>query len=211
MRFSIPLTITDFFPFFRAGFYGGIIMTTKTRTRRLGRTSLLSVLALLALLTHAQAFDGKRQGFVTGIGFGMCPMSHWAADNYPREMAEAGVGFNGFFGLAWDEQNFLTIGISGSYYNTIEASFQGLSAISWYHYWGRKKPFFTFGGVGMLSFSTGYWVGNGRGFGYTAGAGYEVVRHVQVGFYYIGGHTGANYYSDVSHSVVNLLVTVVAY
>lgn len=49
-----------------------------------------------------------------------------------------------------------------------------------------------------------------EGFGYSIAAGYEFIRHLQVGLYYTGGSTNADY-ATLNHHLLSLFVTVMAY
>jgi hypothetical protein len=185
----------------------------------LSRIGLLLISAtLLVMLTviPGHAFDGKRKGFVAGIGLGFTPASHWSTSNDWFNVTENGLAGNGLIGYAWDNSNMIVYEGNGSMYKTSSLNdkwvIQGLDGPRWYHYWGAgDNRFFTVVGVGMMILATQYCDIDGRGFGVSTGLGLELTKQVQVGAYFIGGHTSNDYGIKANHEMLTLVVTMVAY
>lgn len=171
---------------------------------------------LLAIPDAALSFDGKRKGFVVGLGLGVAPVAHWSVRPSGPDIDENGFAANALLGYAWDDRNAIVYEGNGCAYKSSELSdawvVQGLDAIRWYHYWGsgQRHPFTSIG-IGLWFFESQYGNIDGRGFGYSAGVGYEIFKQVQVGLYYNGGRTSNHFSVKANHNVVTLLVTVVAY
>ncbi|PWB74127.1 hypothetical protein C3F09_04390 [candidate division GN15 bacterium] len=176
----------------------------------------LTTLLVIAFCATTHAFDGKRKGFVAGFGLGFTPIASLSADRLGIETTKSGFGANMLAGYAWDDRNMIVYEGSGclSKVSELGSSYvlQGLNGVGWYHYWGNSnRRVFTSVGIGLMVFSTEHWNVDGHGFGYSAGVGYEFLKQLQVGLYYAGGHTSNDYGVSANHTVLNLLVTLVAY
>jgi hypothetical protein len=177
---------------------------------------LFLLVLLLAIPSVSSAFDGKRKGFLAGVGLGAAPIAHWSSESEDLDVDEVGFSANALLGYGWDSRNAIVYEGNGGIYraSALRDSWvtQGLDAIKWYHYWGAgDREFFSCVGIGLWAFGTQYRNIDGDGFGYTAGVGYEFLKHFQVGLYYLGGDTSNEDDVEATHSVVTLLVTVIGY
>lgn len=183
---------------------------------------LVITAAMVLSSATSQAFDGKRKGFVVGLGGGIAPLIHWKNDNSTGAASEQGYGFNGLVAYAWDDRNVIGYeGIGWMYeISGTDSHFiiKALDGVRWYHYWGkRERRVFTSVGIGWAIGATESSDINVSGLGYTLGIGYEFLKQLQVGVYYIGAHTSNGTYTSnefdvgANHRVLNLLITLVAY
>ena len=134
-------------------------------------------------------FDGKRQGFVIGLGAGYPPHVRHIRE---EEKVIGGLWFNLLLGHGWDELNLMVFHLDGGTYGMenphtadtacfecgtrLRLENQGFMGLTWYHYFkrGRLSPLMIIG-TGLHGCDDSQ-----DGFGILAGAGLEVVRHFQV-------------------------------
>ena len=91
-------------------------------------------------------------------------------------------------------------------------SIPGVRSLSVYWYPGTAgHSLFLAGGVGrQVSQGSSFNGGASTGWGYTLGVGYEPLKHVQFGAYYLGGSTSDRGFTS-RDDILNLLVTVTGY
>jgi hypothetical protein len=191
------------------------------RLKRSLNLGMTAIIAILVLSTATHAFDGKRKGFVAGLGGGVAPVIHWSSDYLSSDVNESGYGVNFLIGYAWNDKNIITYeGIAWLYelpQSSSEFSIYALDGARWYHYYGKQRRLFTSLGVGWFLGGDDGEDFEISGYGYTAGVGYEFLRQLQVGVYYIGAHKSSNsstvddFKVETNHSVLAVLVTLVAY
>ncbi len=178
------------------------------------RTAVL-ILLIMSLSLSASAFDGKRKGFVIGGGIGGSPVTRWSTDYLDMEETAAALGFSGFLGYSWDNSNMIVLDRSFASYSSDEftssRTMPNLHSIRWYHYFGKEgSTVFTCLGVGRMHlFNNDLDIGDPK-LGYVLGGGYEPVRHVQLGAYFIGGRSHSDGHK-FNHAILQFLVTVTAY
>ncbi len=201
------------------------------RQRLVTRSALVALLGIAMLLGitmlcagSAQAFDGKRKGFVLGGGLGIAANSHWEIDNLPVSEDKAGLGLNLLVGYAWDESNMIVYEGNVTGYSSDVASSvgrftgmgdqtitQGFNGAAWYHYYGSVgRSLFTTVGLGVYVFDVKDFKANDPGFGLLLGVGYEIARHWQFGAYFGGGQTTSSG-TDFKQSHINVNLNVIAF
>ena len=182
------------------------------RSFNLGMTAII---AILVLSTATHAFDGKRKGFVAGLGGGVAPVIHWSGDYLSSDVNESGYGINLLIGYAWNDKNIIAYEGIGWLYeqpqSSSEYSIYALDGARWYHYYGKQRRLFSSVGLGWAVGGDERDNTSVSGFGYTVGFGYELLKQLQIGVYYIGAHTSNDYGVSANHSIVNVLITLVAY
>ena len=192
---------------------------------RLMKNTIIIALIVLLGAASASAFDGKRKGFVLGGGLGLALEAGWSIDgtyNGLTDASETKTGFAGqvVIGYDWNEHNMIVYeGNYSGYESDLLSSdpyyinrdiFQGITGVSWYHYFGRVgRSAFATVGAGMYVFAIGNDGGNERRGGIQIGGGSEFARHFQIGLYIAVGRTER--YVDFSHSQINLLVSEVGF
>ena len=119
------------------------------------RALAMALLLFLSATASAGVFDGKRKGFVVGVGFGGAPYTHWSTQVQGIDFGEDlfGLGYNLLVGYGVDEHNILAAEAnlvsfhSDMYYVGLIGGFGGCS---WYHYFGPQgKSFFSAAGLGV--------------------------------------------------------------
>jgi hypothetical protein len=159
------------------------------------------VVALMAVMLigveNGNAFDGKLKGFVAGFGGGFAPVSR-AYHTY-----KIGVVGEIFFGYAWNNSNIIVIGNQIETHKSYGQVYKSFHGIELYHYRGEgEHRFFSKIGLGMVI--PAYI---GAGVGLSVGVGYEFMKHMRVGIYYIEGVS-----STVKENfVLNVFISVVGY
>jgi hypothetical protein len=189
--------------------------------KRLFITGVVSFLIVLILSISADAFDGKRKGFVAGLGGGWAPVIHWSGNYLSSDVDRTGWGINYLMGYAWNDWNIIAYEGIGWIYELPQSSndfsIYALDGIRWYHYFGKRYRLFSSLGVGLFLGSAGRSELDVSGFGATVGIGYEFLKQLQIGVYYVAAHsTGhSEYQNDIrvttNHSIVGVLLTLVAY
>ena len=168
------------------------------------RVLLIFALALF-VCGSAAAFDGKRQGFVFGVGTGMNPYTRISPE--PSDSREKGLALQALFGYAQNDHNLLAL--EGNISTRFFAS-HGFFGPTWYRYFGKPgKAFYSALGLGMYYYNEDKLFGESthheKGFGYMIGGGYEFARHIQMGVYYAGGTT---HFDNVDYSLGHFSVMV---
>ncbi|MCB2230534.1 porin family protein [bacterium] len=200
---------------------------------------LILTLSLLAA-GAANAFDGERKGFVIGGGVGYASSIKTTVDVSASqgfgnefylgtlENDEGGIAGQLMLGVAFDERNMLVLESNLGHYTVSNVDLygdgfvydvqflQGVSTVSWYHYWGRTgASFFTAVGGGISYFDTDYTEPNDNGLAWQAGVGYEFTPHVQIGAYFSGGQSTfteiPGLKGDFTQSNVAIVLTAVAF
>jgi hypothetical protein len=173
---------------------------------------LLLIGLLLPLTSHG--FDGQRKGFVVGFGLGMAPVANWSQDELGIDETESSYGIQFLAGYAWDDRNMLVYDGFGALRKSSNYDaylLQNGERISWYHYFRPgAQGLYTMVGVGRMYLDSELCGVESSGWHISFGGGYEFVKQVQVGAYYIGGWTGSGD-RRFGHHLLALLVTVVAY
>ncbi|HSH00836.1 MAG TPA: hypothetical protein VLB27_12325, partial [candidate division Zixibacteria bacterium] len=184
----------------------------------------------LALLSagSADAFDGKRKGFVIGGGLGPAPVVRWEGpvlEYNPVGMtwsrvrvddSKFGVGAQLLVGYAWDEANMIVVeGNAAAMQSDIlfdePAVSQGFGGISWYHYFGEVgRTVFSAVGIGSYAFQIEDEEAAESEFGMLVGGGYEFSPHWQVGGYLTFGDT-SDPLGDNDHVTFSVLIGAVAF
>jgi hypothetical protein len=190
------------------------------------RAGLAVCLWVLSLAPDARGLDGKREGFIIGLGAGVTPKLHWEGTSDSISMfgeSTFGVGISGLVGYAFDERNLLVIESNGAI--ALGGSLPGLAqrflGPTWYHYYGRVgSSLFTVlsGGIYQSSFEVQEVMGilgatrNGltTGLGIMVGGGFEFAAHAQIGLYLSGGALSGEGL-DYSGYHVSVLLTGVGY
>jgi hypothetical protein len=178
--------------------------------------SVTMVLVILLGVSSGYAFDGKRKGFVLGFGLGVAPTAKWTNNLRIGDVSGTGYSVNFLIGYAWNDRNMLVYEAKGVMFKSSSLndkySIQGLDCAQWYHYWGmNKRKLFTSVGLGRMILGTQYCDIDGEGLGYSIGGGYEFMKQVQIGLFYMGGHTSNDLGLKANHYMLNVLITVVAY
>lgn len=191
------------------------------RIFRFINAGVISFLIILTLSLSADAFDGERKGFVAGLGGGVAPVIHWSGNYLSSDVDRSGWGINFLVGYAWDDWNILAYEGIGWLYElpqtSTDFSISALDGVRWYHYFDKRNRLFTSLGIGWFVGSSGGTDFDVSGFGYTAGIGYEFIKQLQIGVYYVAAHSTApsdyenKFKVTTNHSVLNVLITLVAY
>ena len=204
------------------------------------KAAVLTLALVIGVVGAAQAFDGKRTGFVFGGGIGYASSIKTTVDVSTSqsfgdqiflgtlENDDPGIAGQLMFGIGLDEQNMLVYEANVGLYtvknvNLFNDGFlydvkfaQGTGTISLYHYWGRVgSSLFTAGGVGLSYFDTDYTDPNDYGLAWMAAVGYEFSPHVQLGVYLTGGQSKFTQIpgleGDFTQSNVEFMLTAVAF
>jgi len=196
---------------------------------------IVFTLLLTVAAGSATAFDGKRKGFVIGVGLGYSPSVKTEVDAGTTSSAEgdflrvaegneAGLAGQFLIGLGLDEQNLIVYEGNMGYYYYEGLGFdgddlqilQGFNAIVWYRYWGPVgSSFFTAAGAGLTYWDTNYSDVNTAELGFLLGAGYEFTPHLQLGAYLGRGNTSNTAFPPLelqgTHTNLSILLTAVAF
>ncbi len=169
----------------------------------------LSCAFAICLTNFAQAFDGKRKGFVLGGGAGYCPLTYQGGlgstiesfredYNYydtvrvyvvlgPEYVSSTrtSVAFQIDLGYGWDNQNIVFIRNQHSFYRTNYYLSQGVSAVCWSHYFGiGERSLYSTVGLGFFSkidwSHGGSTAGYDNGLSMLVGIGYQFRRHLSL-------------------------------
>lgn len=159
----------------------------------------LAVLAMLALSTSAQAWDGKRKGFVLGIGIGVGGVTDMQTvddSDLTRRYAGAGVS-NAKIGGAFNDQFLLYFYSLDSWFNTINYEDDSvlvrtdLAGVGASYYLKPEFPsYYLSGALGTVTWNDPWdqarysdeedggdvW----RGIGIVVGGGYEFYKYFSV-------------------------------
>ena len=162
----------------------------------------------LQFAAPTSAFDGKRKGFVIGVGLGFTPFVRWSATYMGSHFHDdnAGLVEDLIIGYGLDERNLLTLEANLTAHGSEHFDrrvVQGFAGLSWYHYYGvQGRSFFSVAGMGLYRLvaimfgdiyicincpDTSPPFDNATGIGYLLGGGYEFARHIQVALYLAGG------------------------
>jgi hypothetical protein len=170
---------------------------------------------LLILSVGASAFDGQRNGFVVGAGFGPGVISTYRIDSVNE--SGPGVGANIIIGYALNNRDILTWQLNGNTHNIEAFEHQGeqfYTGPTWFHYCkdDARSPY---SAVGVWQYAV-WEIGEGYrsiGWAFLVGAGYEFARHLQCGIFWsrawIRHYPDDHYHGWSSH--INILVTALAY
>ncbi len=173
---------------------------------------------LILITVHsADAFDGKRKGFVLGGGVGFAPRAAWSVSSWKE--TKSGAAGQVVIGYAWDNSNMIVWDIDPVIFNSDmvlrvrHGSYrvgQVFDGVAWYHYFAPDgHGAFVTTALGRYRFfyqSTG----DTQGPALQIGLGYEFVRQVQFGVYFSTGRTsnsGATYHREQ----ITFLVSGIAY
>lgn len=178
---------------------------------------ILIVIAMLFLTSTANAFDGKRKGFLLGLGMGagfnsfteesVDYNSYYGRFQKTKSPRENKGSFITDFKIGYSPTDFweiyYTTKLSWLHYTTLyegeKGVVSGLGALGITYYFEPQAPsFFVTGGMGVSMwgrFAVNLFGGSGRkfadiGFGLFAGAGYEFKKHLNVGLNLVWGKPG---------------------
>ncbi len=184
--------------------------------------SLSLMIMLLPLTSHA--FDGKRKGFVLGVGGGLSPHTHWSRNVDNVSESKIGGNFQLIVGHGWNSANMLVLqsSISGMESDKLNLDIlQGVWAVRWNHYFCKQtddfgRPgtgWYSTVGVGRSVFSAGlnhFAEVRAVGWGFVVGAGYEFHRHLQFGVEFSAG-SGSDDGYDYNHQTITFTLSALAY
>ncbi|HOP05744.1 MAG TPA: hypothetical protein PLF13_00490 [candidate division Zixibacteria bacterium] len=184
---------------------------------------ITAILCILLAASAANAFDGKRKGFVLGGGLGYGPLArltidYSSNDNYDNSgsasLNNSGPATSVLIGYAWDEHNMIVYLREAVFYKVREETFgQGFGGAAVYHYFGPVgRSFYVVGGLGLqdwFTFIDGDYESNDAGIGVLIGGGYEFARHVQIHGTVSFGSTSDLY--DYTHTQIALYISAVAF
>lgn len=189
---------------------------------------LVGLALVVTLPGSAEAFDGKRKGFVLGGGLGLAPVVRWEGPVYELDPngpglqkvtvdeSKVGAGAQIIIGYAWDEANMIVVeGNAGAMESDIlfgrPTLSQGFGGVSWYHYFGEMgRTLFTVVGLGSYAFQVEDADAADSEFGALVGGGYEFSPHWQVGGYLSFGGT-SDAVGDNDHVTFSVLIGAVAF
>ena len=169
----------------------------------------LILFALMALDMPANAFDGKRKGFVIGMGVGVAPMLKWSRSGDDASETKSAFILSWPVGYCWDQRNIIAYSVSISSFNSEllgrVGTMQGIWSLRWYHCFGEPgRSVIASLGPGRMLFNASNGL-HASGFGFTAGVGYEFVRHFQFELSYAAGRTSRDR-EDFNHQILTLQV-----
>ncbi|HKK21186.1 MAG TPA: hypothetical protein VJ983_06920 [candidate division Zixibacteria bacterium] len=164
---------------------------------------LASVLVTLALTSSVTAFDGQRKGFVLGGGIGFAPRVAWSVSS----LNETKTAFAGqiLIGYGWNRSNIIVWDINPTIFNSDLVNRlhggaknrvgQVFDGIAWYHYFGENyRGVFATAAFGRYRFFY-QSAGDTQGPAIRVGAGYEIVKQIQLGMYFSTGRTSNSGYT----------------
>ena len=190
---------------------------------------ILIVLITLFLIVSANAFDGKRKGFILGFGIGPGLTSFtqevagrdyyqdWVIVKSDRSnkmaiMTDFKIGYapTDFYEIYYTSK-VSWFGITNVLGDNVTIA-NGLGALGATYYFTPQVPSpFISGGIGFSTWATPFESGSKTwtGFGLFAGVGYEFARHWSVEFDLLWGKPGTSEFGiDVSSNAFSVKATV---
>jgi len=144
----------------------------------------------LLVLSSAQAFDEKREGFIVGLGAGYSFVNNDVKSNTNTKFNvssknahalatsfKIGYGFNEQFSLYY-LNNVSWFGFDAD--KADDTYTAGMSAIAASYYLDPCSPWYITGGIGLGSYGNFTEKESLSGAGIMLGAGYEIAPHIQV-------------------------------
>ncbi len=185
----------------------------------------LIFLTLICAL-QANAFNGRRKGFVLGLGAGYGPIARNSNESPKfRNFNNSGLASSFFIGHGWYNKSLIAIYFEGISYKEslshilVEYSRgkvdveQGFAGLTFFQY-GRAhspSPFFMFGaGFQLWVTDDDHFGSNNAGIGFLFGGGYEFKRHFQA-YASLGVGNTTRDRSKFSHVQLILGISAMAY
>ena len=174
------------------------------------RKIALSLAVSLCLLTSAMALDGKREGFIVGLGAGFHSTNY---EIYDDDISKSGFATSLKIGYGFSEQATLYYIRNASWFSSNDDLFvNGIMGIgSTYYFSPTSQSFYLSGAIGLGDLVNIDENEGESGFGLMLGAGYEIRKHIKIEGNVIMSNIDYDYGEDLKPTSFQLTINYLWY
>jgi hypothetical protein len=143
------------------------------------KKAILAIAISSTLATSAFGFDGKREGFIIGLGAGFHSTNF---ELYDDDISKSGFATSLKIGYGFSEDVTLYYIRNASWFKSSDDLYaNGIMGIgSTYYFSPRAETFYLSGAIGLGDFTNIDESESESGFGLMLGAGYELRKHIKL-------------------------------